>query len=89
MYNDEVKVCPVEEPIKIESLKNITTEISKMLIDALMMEYEINRNLFGFDEAANGKPNEPKCYREELCLQAETLEKLCNELRKTMREIGV
>ena len=89
MYNDEVKACLAEEPIETESLKNITAEISKMLIEALMMEYEINQNLFGFGEVANEKPSEPKCYRDELCLQAETLEKLCSELRKTMRGIGV
>ena len=90
MYNDEMKCCPqVDIKEDIENVTQMTSEIKAMTVDALMMAYAINKHLFGKGEPDKENMGEPKCYRDELCLQGKFARKLCEELREIMRGIGV
>lgn len=90
-YN-QIMDCPIEEtkePMDIPPLSAMTDQATCMAGEALQMAYRINQHLFGMGEPVNEKPSEPKCYRDVLEMQTVTLDKLCCELSKIMKGIGI
>lgn len=93
MYNDFDKTEFPSKGEDVAASENITALINEtrcLINDALTMAYRLNQHLFGFGEPMNdAKQLEPKCYRDEVVLHTKLLKKLCDELSKTLREIGV